>query len=93
MRFLQLHRGSRDLQSRIQIAQITAPMLLQRLSGSDPLVDGAVMYELCDMAAQVDRTAFLDIVKAIFDISKNLGPDDNMASVVRRFEDPPVFRT
>lgn len=57
-------------------------MLLQRLVGTDPAVDGAVMFELTELAYVVDKSTFADIVKSIYDISKSLGQDSTMTSVV-----------
>ncbi|KAM0792098.1 hypothetical protein ACM66B_004802 [Microbotryomycetes sp. NB124-2] len=65
-----------------QLARFAAPMLLQRLSGTDPQVDGALMYELCDIARFVDKGTFMDIVKAIYHVSKRLELEDNMTSAV-----------
>lgn len=59
-------------------------MLLQRLGGADPTVDGTIMYELTELAYVVDKATFADIVKSIYDISKSLGQDDPMTSVVSR---------
>lgn len=57
-------------------------MLLQRLTGADALVDGAILYELTELAKVVEQSTFDDIVKAIFDCSKTLAQDDPLTSVV-----------
>ena len=79
-----VHWGSwSNLFSASQTTRLVTAMLLQRLSGSDPTVDGAVLYELTDLARVVDQTTVEDIAKSIFDLSKALGQDDPMTSVVR----------
>ncbi|ORY78396.1 hypothetical protein BCR35DRAFT_304996 [Leucosporidium creatinivorum] len=65
-----------------QTSRLVASMLLQRLAGTDPAVDGAVMFELTELAYVVDKSTFADIVKSIYDVSKSLGQDSFMTSVV-----------
>ncbi|KAK4048808.1 phosphatidylinositol-4- kinase [Microbotryomycetes sp. JL201] len=64
------------------LARFAAPMLIQRMSGTNPQVDGALMYQLCDIGMFVDKSTFMDIVKAIYDVSKRLEPEDIMTSAV-----------
>lgn len=65
-----------------QTTRLVTAMLLQRLTGADPSVDGAILYELTELARVVDQPTFEDIVKSVYDISKALGQDDPMTSVV-----------
>lgn len=58
-------------------------MLLSRLTGVDPLVDGAVMHSLTSLVPLVDKDSFLDIVKAFNDLSNSLSADSDATSVVR----------
>lgn len=66
-----------------KLAGMVASMLLQRLSGLDPLVDGAVMHALTVLIPLVNKETFSDIVKAFNDANKSLSSDSDMTSVVR----------
>ena len=67
----------------VRLAGLVSSMLLQRLTGSDPLVDGAVMYSLTTLIPLISKEAFVDIVKAFNDVTKSLSSDSDMTSVVR----------
>lgn len=54
-------------------ANLVASMLLQSLRVRDEAIDGAILYELSTLAADVDRLTFLDIVKAIGEAGKARG--------------------
>lgn len=45
-------------------------MLLQRLGGTDPIVDGAIMIELAELTRLVDAPTFIDIMQALSVVSK-----------------------
>lgn len=45
-------------------------MLLQRLGRTDPIVDGAIMIELAELARLIDPSTFIDIMRALSVISK-----------------------
>jgi phosphatidylinositol 4-kinase len=73
-----------DFPLQFQISRLVASMLLQRLVGSDPIVDGAIMYELSELAYVVEVNTFSDIIKSVYEVSKALKPDDAMSKVVSR---------
>lgn len=57
-------------------------MLLQKLQGHDAVIDGAIMYELADLARIAEVTTFGDIVKAIFDIGRRQSNDEEIERAV-----------
>lgn len=67
-----------------QTYRLVASMLLQRLGNRDPIVDGAIMFELTELVYVLDDDTVLDIFKAICDASKGLEQDDPMTKAVRR---------
>jgi len=77
-----LHRHS-TLNLRWQLVQTTATMLLQKLSGTDTTVDGAIMLELANLAAVTDEATFITITKSISAISKRASTEDGLENAVR----------
>lgn len=57
-------------------------MLLQKLGGTDPAIEGALMIELADLTRVVDHTSFVDIVKALSKISKTARSGDAISMAV-----------
>ena len=57
-------------------------MLLQKRTGTNTTVDGAIMHELAELGQLVDLSTFKDIVKAFSDVSKSTGATDGMSRAV-----------
>lgn len=56
-------------------------MLLQKLQGHDPIVDGPIMFALADLSAHADVASFGDILKGIFDVGRK-SDDDEVSKAV-----------
>lgn len=57
-------------------------MLLQKLQGTDAVIDGAIMLELAHLAVGAHQTGFTAIVKAISDVSKRAGSHQGLEKSV-----------
>jgi len=55
-------------------------MLLQRLRSADPTVEGAIAYNLVDLAMVAPQPVFDDIIRAFSYINKSLDDDDTRSS-------------
>ncbi|KAL8284182.1 hypothetical protein RQP46_004931 [Phenoliferia psychrophenolica] len=64
------------------IQRVVVSMLLQKRTGTNTLVDGAIMFELAELGGLVDLSTFKDIAKAFSDVSKAPASADGMSQAV-----------
>ncbi|KDE03986.1 hypothetical protein MVLG_05555 [Microbotryum lychnidis-dioicae p1A1 Lamole] len=65
-----------------QITTLVTSILLQRLVGTSPVVDGAILFELSELATIVNADTFADILAGISRVSKHAKQDEAMSQTL-----------